>query len=136
MVVHPVFRLALAAMISVAPAAVRPADGACGGKRTCGEMAGCAEAVHYLTECGRGSLDRDGDGIPCETLCGKDRATFERRLRARTGQGLVSPVRECGGKRTCAEMDDCAEARFYLEQCGVGSLDRDGDGTPCEGLCR
>ncbi|CAI8878820.1 thermonuclease family protein [Methylococcus capsulatus] len=44
----------------------------------------------------------------------------------------VSP---CGAKHRCAEMLSCEEARFYLVRCGVKSLDRDGDGTPCEELC-
>jgi hypothetical protein len=43
----------------------------CGDKRTCGQMDSCAEARHYLTECGIGRLDGDGDGIPCEKLCGR-----------------------------------------------------------------
>lgn len=42
---------------------------------------------------------------------------------------------ECGGKSKCGEMNSCAEARFYLEQCGVGRLDRDKDGVPCESIC-
>lgn len=42
----------------------------------------------------------------------------------------------CGEKRRCAQMRDCAEARFYLRECGVESLDGDGDGVPCEALCR
>ncbi|KQN04883.1 hypothetical protein ASE85_07820 [Sphingobium sp. Leaf26] len=41
----------------------------CGSKRTCGEMNSCAEAYHYLNDCGLGRLDRDGDGIPCESIC-------------------------------------------------------------------
>jgi endonuclease YncB( thermonuclease family) len=41
----------------------------------------------------------------------------------------------CGGKRTCGQMSSCAEARFYLEQCGVHRLDRDRDGIPCESIC-
>lgn len=41
----------------------------------------------------------------------------------------------CGGKRRCAQMSSCDEARFYLTHCGVKSLDRNGDGTPCESLC-
>lgn len=43
---------------------------------------------------------------------------------------------QCGNKRTCREMASCEEARMYLTQCGVSSLDRDGDGVPCETLCR
>ncbi|MDS4031505.1 MAG: excalibur calcium-binding domain-containing protein [Candidatus Contendobacter sp.] len=42
----------------------------------------------------------------------------------------------CGSKRTCREMTSCDEARFYLTQCGVSRLDGDGDGRPCEALCR
>ncbi len=42
----------------------------------------------------------------------------------------------CGTKRKCGEMGSCAEARFYLEECGLNRLDGDGDGVPCESLCR
>jgi len=41
----------------------------------------------------------------------------------------------CGTRSYCSEMASCEEARFYLEQCGVGTLDGDGDGIPCEALC-
>jgi endonuclease YncB( thermonuclease family) len=41
----------------------------------------------------------------------------------------------CSGKRYCRQMTSCAEANFYLRQCGVGSLDGDSDGRPCEVLC-
>lgn len=50
-----------------APAAAP--DGTCGSKRYCKEMADCAEARHYLLNCGLVRLDGDGDGVPCETLC-------------------------------------------------------------------
>lgn len=43
---------------------------------------------------------------------------------------------ECGEKRTCGEMASCAEAHFHLSQCGLSRLDGDGDGVPCESLCR
>lgn len=42
---------------------------------------------------------------------------------------------QCEGKRTCSQMNSCEEARFYLAQCGVSSLDRDNDGVPCESIC-
>lgn len=42
----------------------------------------------------------------------------------------------CGGKQYCREMRSCEEARFYVEKCGRTQLDGDGDGTPCEKLCR
>jgi endonuclease YncB( thermonuclease family) len=42
----------------------------------------------------------------------------------------------CGSRTYCREMASCAEARAYLEQCGLKRLDGDGDGVPCESLCR
>jgi hypothetical protein len=41
----------------------------CGSKRLCRQMNSCQEAYHYLNECGVGRLDRDGDGVPCESIC-------------------------------------------------------------------
>lgn len=41
----------------------------------------------------------------------------------------------CEGKHKCAQMSSCDEAYFYLQQCGVGKLDRDKDGIPCETIC-
>ena len=42
----------------------------------------------------------------------------------------------CGSKRICGQMESCEEARHYLTNCGLSRLDGDGDGTPCESLCR
>ena len=43
----------------------------------------------------------------------------------------------CEGKNSyCKSMRSCAEAKFYLEQCGAKKLDRDGDGIPCENICK
>lgn len=42
----------------------------------------------------------------------------------------------CVVKRTCKQMSNCTEARFYLQQCGLTRLDRDKDGIPCESICR
>ncbi len=42
----------------------------------------------------------------------------------------------CGTKRFCREMTSCAEARFYVKQCGASWLDSDHDGRPCEQLCQ
>lgn len=49
---------------------------------------------------------------------------------------ILQTSQQCQGKRTCSQMSNCAEARFYLTQCGVSRLDGDGDGVPCEKLCR
>ena len=43
---------------------------------------------------------------------------------------------QCGDKQYCKEMLSCAEAKFHLANCGLTKLDGDGDGTPCESLCR
>lgn len=53
-------------------------------------------------------------------------------------RGTPQQLREsavCGAKRYCREMDSCEEARHYLSQCGVSSLDGDKDGVPCEKIC-
>jgi len=42
---------------------------------------------------------------------------------------------ECGGKTRCAQMVSCDEANFYFSRCGVGTLDGNYDGQPCERLC-
>lgn len=43
--------------------------GECGSKRTCKQMSSCDEAKFYLKTCGVKSLDGDGDGVPCASLC-------------------------------------------------------------------
>ncbi|MDG6881067.1 Excalibur calcium-binding domain [Phocoenobacter uteri] len=40
--------------------------------KTCKKMSSCAEAVYQLKQCGKKRLDRDHDGIPCESLCGSN----------------------------------------------------------------
>ena len=47
-----------------------------------------------------------------------------------------NPEFNCGTKRYCKEMASCEEARYYLEHCGLSGLDGDGDGVPCEALCK
>ena len=41
----------------------------CGSKSTCGQMSSCEEAMFYLNQCGLTRLDRDRDGVPCESIC-------------------------------------------------------------------
>lgn len=41
----------------------------------------------------------------------------------------------CAGKTYCREMRNCAEAAYYLQECGLGRLDRNKDGIPCERKC-
>lgn len=42
----------------------------CGEKRYCKQMKSCSEAKFHLNQCGLRKLDRDGDGVPCENVCG------------------------------------------------------------------
>ena len=42
----------------------------------------------------------------------------------------------CGQKQYCSQMTSCEEAKFYLDVCGLIRLDGDGDGVPCEKLCK
>ena len=41
----------------------------------------------------------------------------------------------CGAKWKCGQMNSCSEAYHYLNECGLGRLDGDGDGVPCESIC-
>ena len=42
----------------------------------------------------------------------------------------------CEDTKYCKEMRSCAEAKYHLNECGESRLDRDGDGVPCENVCR
>ena len=46
------------------------------------------------------------------------------------------PKVECDTKRTCTQMKTCEEAIAFLRQCRLTGIDGDGDGIPCEKLCR
>lgn len=48
---------------------------------------------------------------------------------------LPNAAYTCGAKRYCTQMITCDEAKFYLNQCGLDKLDKDGDGRPCENVC-
>lgn len=42
----------------------------------------------------------------------------------------------CWTKRYCWEMSNCEEAYHYLTKCWLSRLDSDGDGIPCESICK
>ncbi len=42
----------------------------------------------------------------------------------------------CGTKKYCTQMSSCSEAMYYYIECGLGRLDGDKDGVPCESLCK
>ena len=43
---------------------------------------------------------------------------------------------QCGDKQYCKQMNSCDEAKYFLTVCGLKRLDGNGDGVPCEQLCR
>lgn len=42
----------------------------CQGKTYCSQMSSCAEAQFYQSNCSGTQMDGDGDGVPCEDMCG------------------------------------------------------------------
>lgn len=53
----------------IARHAATPEPG-CSNKKRCSALSSCAEARLYFSRCGGKALDGDGDGLPCEKLCG------------------------------------------------------------------
>jgi endonuclease YncB( thermonuclease family) len=57
---------------------------------------------------------------------------------SRQGQPMhmVNPQSQfsCDTKRYCSQMGSREEAQYFLNQCGMQRLDRDGDGVACENL--
>ncbi|MEO1694955.1 MAG: excalibur calcium-binding domain-containing protein [Pseudomonadota bacterium] len=54
----------------------------------CSRMTSCGEAAYKLMVCGDTARDGDGDGIPCEKLCGTSMGTFKRLLAQQWPAGL------------------------------------------------
>lgn len=52
----------------VDPPAQSSSGASCNGATTCGQMVSCEQAYACLAA-GRSSLDRDHDGVPCESIC-------------------------------------------------------------------
>lgn len=78
-------------------------------------------------EAGRG-LWADEDPVP-PWIWRKTKQSTDRQL------GAIPEV-ECGTKQSCAAMKTCEEAIAFLRQCKLTRIDGDGDGIPCEKLCR
>jgi endonuclease YncB( thermonuclease family) len=55
--------------------------------------------------------------------------------RSNAQTAVATETFSCGSKRFCREMSSCAEAQFYLRQCGLDTIDGNDDGEPCEVLC-
>lgn len=57
-------------VILIALSGIEPAKAFdCNVRKSCGKMASCEEATYHLNVCRNGRLDKDGDGVPCESLC-------------------------------------------------------------------
>lgn len=82
--------------------------------------------------------DRKHGGYHCHggEHAGQSFASQSDMLNANGGGAPRAQFGACGAKRVCGQMLDCAEARYHLTVCGLGRLDGDGDGVPCESLCR
>ena len=76
------------------------------------------DEIHYMLTEVRGMALRD--------LRHRGQASPDVVYRHRTRSPAVVTVHQRGA----------AEARFYLTQCGLARLDGDGDGVPCETICR
>ena len=70
----------------------------------------------------------DADPVP-PWIWRKTKRSTDRQL------GAIPEV-ECGTKQSCATMSSCEEAIAFLRQCKLTRIDGDGDGIPCEKLCR
>lgn len=56
---------------ATAPEQAPASTGNCSdGKRVCGDMESCEDAMFHHQQCGLSRLDGDKDGVPCEKLCG------------------------------------------------------------------
>ncbi|MBI2421046.1 MAG: thermonuclease family protein [Candidatus Levybacteria bacterium] len=42
----------------------------------------------------------------------------------------------CNCQKSCTQITNCDEAYYQLQKCGCSVRDSDGDGIPCESLCR
>lgn len=92
------------------------------------------EAEARSSRRGLWSLPED-ERVPPWEWRARRRGAGDRRISTPVGEDGSSSF-ACGEKRTCGEMATCAEARFQLERCNLTALDGDGDGVPCESLCR
>jgi hypothetical protein len=109
-------------------------------EKYCTKMSSCAEAHHHFKVCGEAERDADNDGLvspepPPTTDSVPELPSPDVNEHGMSPSPPAQSDVQCGGKRRCGQMTSCEEARFYLSSCGVRSLDRDGDGVPCESLC-
>jgi hypothetical protein len=111
-------------------------------QRLCSSFASCDEVRAYLAACPQwtSDLDWDNDGVPCNDLCGS--SGEQQPPPAPTQQPALPPSDEwtggCGSYQACTTFSSCAEVHAFLNACPQywGRADGNGDGVPCENLCR
>lgn len=85
----------------------------------------------------RGLWAQPGSPLPPEQWR-KTHPAVEPTARSHAATSTPATVRDaaCGNKHHCEQMSSCDEAYFYLQQCGIKTLDGNADGVPCEDLCQ
>ncbi len=56
-------------------------------------------------------------------------------IRPGASKTVTVPTGACA-RRTCGQFSSCDDAMRYVRQCGGAGIDGDGDGVPCESMCR
>ena len=111
------------------------------GAGSCGNVANkCKDAARVPPELRRGlwKLQEDQRMYPADWRAGG----WKTAPAAEDDQSVVPPTiigqgPECGTKKYCSQMRDCAEAKAFFANCkGMEKLDGNKDGKPCEDLCR
>jgi len=74
--------------------------------------------------------------LPAPQMHGSHQEGMNPASKHETNPKVSLPIGKCGTKTTCRQMNSCEEAKFYLNTCGVKSLDGNGDGIPCSKLCK
>lgn len=102
---------------TTAPVFISPLQTCPGQTFTCG-MLTCEQARACLIA-GNDSLDQDGDGVPCESIC--------------TGDSL-SPPQTCPSLTATCNSLTCDQAKACFAA-GNDSLDGNNNGIPCDSIC-
>lgn len=82
---------------------------------------------------GRQDAEGSDDGKPA--VSDRKLASFSQFGNSSAGSSPGSAF-TCDTLKSCKQMSSCAEAKFQLQQCHNPRIDGDGDGVPCEALCR
>ena len=79
-------------------------------------------------------------GLWAEEKCSGKTSSLPSDTKTALTQSPTAPVITgswtCAGKTKCTQMTNCEEAYFYLKNCALTKLDKDGDGVPCESICK